>query len=298
VVLVRSEDGAAPWLVRPLRIGVVNIMPRAETYEPYLVRPLARAALPVELTWIRLESHTYASSDAERIDRHYVTYAQATSRLPLDGLLLTGAPVEEMNFESVRYWVELCAILTDCRAKVASVLGLCWGGLALARQLGIDKDRFDTKLFGVYRETTLDPEHPVLGGSDDVFHCTHSRHAGIRPERLEEARDAGVVRLLSHGLETGHSIFESADRRFLSHLGHPEYEAARLVHEWERDSSLGRVDVAPPANFDPAKPANVWRSHCNELFGRWLQDVSARGKETRAAGSAGAPADEPFRAGP
>jgi homoserine O-succinyltransferase len=279
VVLVKSDDGEAgpAGVQRPLRVGVVNVMPRAETYEPYLVRPLERAALPVELTWIRLESHTYASSDAGTIERRYVTYARATSKHPLDGLLLTGAPVEEMPFESVRYWAELCAILADCRARVASVLGLCWGGLALARQLGIDKCRFDKKLFGVYAETTLDPDHPILGGGDDVFRCAHSRHAGIRPERLEEARDAGVVRLLSHGALTGYSIFESADRRFLAHLGHPEYEMARLVHEWERDSALGRTDVAPPANVDLTRPVNVWRSHGNDLFARWLQDLVSDG---------------------
>jgi homoserine O-succinyltransferase len=276
MTLVPSESDAAapPRGPRPLRVGVINIMPRAETYEAYLVRPIARAALPVNLTWIRLVSHVYGSSDADHIERRYISYEAASRHGSLDGLVLTGAPVEEMEFESVRYWPELCDILADCRAHVASVLGLCWGGLALARQLGIDKHRLERKLFGVYAETTLDPEHPILGGSDDVFHCAHSRHAGIRPERLEAARDDGVVRLLSRGAQTGYSIFESTDRRFLAHLGHPEYEVARLVHEWERDSALGRADVSPPANLDLENPVNLWRSHRNDLFERWLQDLS------------------------
>jgi homoserine O-succinyltransferase len=280
VVLVDSgqaqPDVGEVWPHRPLRIGIVNIMPRAETYEAYLVRPLARAALPVSPVWIRLQSHGYGSSDAAHIERTYVTFDRAVAREPLDGLVLTGAPVEEIEYRDVHYWAELCEILGHCRAHVPSVLGICWGGLALAKQLGIEKRIFEKKLFGVFQNAVLDPEHPVLGGSDDVFWCTHSRHSGARPTELEAARDAGIVRLLSYGSETGHSIFESTDGRFLMHLGHPEYEAARLAHEWERDSALGRKDVDPPRNFDPARPVNVWRSHCNDLFSRWLQYVARR----------------------
>jgi homoserine O-succinyltransferase/O-acetyltransferase len=265
---------------RPLRIGIVNIMPRAETYEVYLARPLERALLPVEPVWIRLASHRYQSSDAEHIERAYVTFDDAIRRGRLDGLILTGAPVEELEFCDVHYWAELCEILNFCRERVAGVLGICWGGLALANQIGIEKQLFEKKLFGVFRNVALDPEHPIVGGSDDAFWCTHSRHSGIRSADLESARDAGLVRLLSYGPETGYSIFESADRRFLAHLGHPEYEASRLAHEWERDLALGRSDVKAPQNFDPSCPVNVWRSHCNHLFARWLRQVAlARASE-------------------
>jgi homoserine O-succinyltransferase len=269
-------------------VGIVNVMPRAETYEPFLVRPLARAAVPVSLAWIRLRSHSYASSDRARIERSYVAYDEAVAAAPLDGLVLTGAPVEELPFREVHYWPELCDILSHSRAEVGSVLGICWGGLALAKQLGIEKHPFEKKLFGVFEETVLDAEHPIVGGSDDVFRCTHSRHSGIRVEDLEAARDAGIVRLLSHGQETGYSLFESVDRRFLMHLGHPEYEASRLVHEWERDAAAGRPDVDPPRHFDPARPVNVWRSHCNDLFGRWLLYL-AHLRQSAAARLGGAP---------
>jgi homoserine O-succinyltransferase len=259
---------------RALRIGIVNIMPRAETYEAYLARPLERALLPVAPVWIRLASHSYQSSDAGHIERAYVTFDDAIWRAPLDGLILTGAPVEELEFCDVHYWAELCEILSFCRERVAGVLGICWGGLALAKLLGVEKHRFEKKLFGVFQNVTLDSEHPIVGGSDDAFWCTHSRHSGIRSTELEAARDAGLVRLLSYGPETGYSIFESADRRFLAHLGHPEYEAARLTHEWERDLALGRTDVQAPRNFDPSRPVNVWRSHCNHLFSRWLRHLT------------------------
>src|ERR1700733_3254664 len=134
MVLVASEqaepgvDGV--WPHRPLRIGIVNVMPRAETYEAHLVRPLARALLPVCPVWIRLQSHSYGSSDAAHIERSYVTFSRAVARDGLDGLVLTGAPVEELEFRDVHYWTELCEILGFCRAHVPSVLGLCWGGLA------------------------------------------------------------------------------------------------------------------------------------------------------------------------
>jgi homoserine O-succinyltransferase len=265
---------AAAWTGRSLRIGIVNIMPRAETYEPYLLRPLGRALLPVEPVWVRLESHRYASSDAVHIQGKYIVFEQAVRRRPLDGLILTGAPVEDLEFRDVHYWTELCEILGFCRTHTLGVLGLCWGGLALAKQLGLEKKNFERKLFGVFQNTALDPEHSILGGSDDAFWCAHSRHSGISAPDLEAARDAGLVRLLSYGPETGYSIFESADRRFLAHLGHPEYEPARLAHEWERDSALGRPDVDPPRNFDPTSPINVWRSHCNDLFARWLRQVA------------------------
>lgn len=265
---------------RPLRIGIVNIMPRAQTYEPYLLRPLERVLLPVEPVWIRLASHLYGSSDAERIRSRYVTFEAALGQAPLDALVLTGAPVEELPFERVHYWEELSELLRFCQREVRSTLGLCWGGLALANLLGLEKRVFPRKLFGVFQNRFLSPEHVITGGSDDLFWCAQSRHSGIADRELEGAHDAGTVRLLSHGADTGYTLFESHDHRFVMHLGHPEYEAARLVHEWERDASLGRADVEPPRNFDPQRPHNVWRSHCNELFSQWLRYVDRERRQT------------------
>ncbi len=259
-----------------LRVGIVNIMPRAQAYEAYLLRPLERAPHVVRPVWIRLESHTYTSSDAAHIDRHYTSFDGALADGALDGLILTGAPVEELAFSDVRYWDELRAILSYARRAVGGSLGLCWGGLALAQLLGLEKEMFDKKLFGVFQNRTLLREHPLTHGFDDVFWCAHSRHSGIESRALEAAQESGDVRLLAHGDETGYTLFESADQRFLAHLGHPEYEAERLVHEWERDSSLGRVDVEPPRHFDVTRPVNCWRSHCTEVFTRWLDGIAKR----------------------
>jgi homoserine O-succinyltransferase len=258
---------------KPLRVGVINIMPRAETYEANLLRPLARASSLVSPVWIRLQSHIYGSSDAQHIARRYATYEQASSMAPLDGLILTGAPVEELAFEDVHYWPELATILRHARDHVSSTLGLCWGGLALAKQLELDKQRFPKKLFGVYQNRNLAPNAGVLGDSDDLFWCAHSRHSGISDEVLERAARDGHVSLLSHAPETGYSIFESIDGRYVMHLGHPEYDARRLAFEWERDQALGRTDVEAPRNFDPRSPANSWRSHRATFFSQWLQTL-------------------------
>ncbi len=268
---VLRQPAAEERAERALRVGVLNVMPKAESYEPYLLRPLAQAAELVEPVWLRLESHAYGSSDAAHIQRYYRTFAQAIGEQALDGLILTGAPVEELSFEAVHYWQELSRILAFARRNLQSTLGLCWGGLALARLVGLDKVSFPKKLFGVYGNRNLSSSHPISGAFDDVFSCAHSRHSGIADRTLEDASDRGLVRLLSHAPETGYSIFDSTDGRYFMHLGHPEYEAERLVHEWRRDRELGRVDVERPANFDPDNPLNVWRSHRNTLFSEWLR---------------------------
>lgn len=276
-----AEPGPGAWPPprtqpdRPLRIGIINIMPRAESYEPYLLGPLVRSAWPLEVVWIRLQSHTYSSSDGDRIAHHYMTFEQALARRPLDGLILTGAPVEELPFHQVTYWPELTQILVRARAEIASTLGLCWGGMALAKQLDIDKRVLPRKLFGVFENLNLSPGRGLLGGGDDRFWCAQSRHSGIADRELERARDAGLVDLLSHSTEAGYSIFETPDHRYVMHLGHPEYEPARLVEEWNRDAQLGRTDVQAPRNFDLASPVNNWRSHCSVLFSQWLAAIAA-----------------------
>lgn len=258
---------------RPLRIGFINLMPRAEEYEKSLLAPFARAAVAVEPVWIRLALHAYSSSDPNRIQNAYTTFEEALVAAPLDGLVLTGAPVEEMAFEDVLYWDELAAILRYAQHDALSTLGLCWGGLALAHLVGIEKVLFEKKLFGVYPLENLSPEHGTLAGADDVFTCPQSRHSGIADARLERAANDGVIRLLAHSVAAGYSIFESADRHFLVHLGHPEYEPRRLAFEYARDQRAGRSDVERPHGFDVDRPLSTWRSHATDFFGRWARSL-------------------------
>lgn len=261
---------------RPVRVGIVNIMPKLEAYEPLLLGPLSRATRPVEPVLIRLTTHRYASSDQAHLERHYRSFTEAVDEAPLDGLILTGAPVEDLEFEDVSYWPELTQLLDYARGQIASTLGLCWGGLALARMLGIPKLLYPRKLFGVYAHRRLVDAHPLLAGQPAAFPCAHSRHAGIADAELERAARDGRVRLLGHAPDTGYTLFETPDHRFVMHLGHPEYVADRLVFEWNRDQSLGRTDVPPPRDFDPENPVTSWHAHREALFDRWIDLLAAR----------------------
>jgi homoserine O-succinyltransferase len=272
-VLCISEEEANRADIRPLRVGILNIMPKGEAYEPYLLFPLSRTIIQIEPIWIRLHSHAYKSTDLEHLDQYYDFFENAIVKAPLDGLVVTGAPVEEMEYEQVSYWDEITTILAFARQNITSTFGICWGGLALAKMVGIEKEMFKEKLFGVFETRNLDRSHPITGELDDVFWCVQSRHSGISDGVLERERSSGKLNLLAHSDNGGYTIFESADRRFLMHLGHPEYEAQRLVDEYRRDAALGRSDVPLPANLDVNHPVNRWRSHGLEFFAQWVRFV-------------------------
>jgi homoserine O-succinyltransferase len=268
-----------PSPARPVRIGIVNLMPKLEAYEPLLLGPLARAPHAVEVVGIRLGSARYGSSDQAHLDRSYVTFAEAIAAGPLDGLVITGAPVEELPYEEVVYWRELTAILEHAGAEVPSTLGLCWGGLALAEILGIPKHNYPAKLFGVFELRRLGAPAEIsaglLAGQAPVFPCAQSRHAGIADAEIERAAARGIVRPLAHAAAGGYSLFETPDHRFVMHLGHPEYVADRLVFEWRRDRDLGRTDVPTPHGFDPEAPVTSWAAHREALFARWIDLLAA-----------------------
>lgn len=256
--------------MKPLRVGIVNIMPRLEAYEPLLVMPFARVSRPVETVLIRLATHGYQSSDHAHLDRAYRTFDAVIAEGPLDGLVISGAPVEEMPYADVHYWPELVKIMAYARQYIPSTLGLCWGGLALAATLKIPKLLYPQKLFGVYTHRIL-TESPLLAGQVGSFKCAHSRHAGIADWELQAAEQEGRVRLLGHSSDAGYTLFETPDHRFVMHLGHPEYVADRLVFEYRRDRELGRTDVTAPRDFDPDHPETTWLSHREQLFDRWTQ---------------------------
>ena len=259
--------------IRALRIGILNIMPKAEAYEFSLLHPLGRSVLQIDPVWIRLKTHQYRSSDGEHLKNLYVPFEEAIARSPLDGLILTGAPVEDIPFEEVSYWGEVQDILGFARRNIPITLGICWGGLALAKQLGIDKVVFPRKLFGVFETRNLDRNHRITGEMDDVFWCPQSRFSGIPDAVMERERVHGTVNLLAYSDEAGYTIFESADHRFLMHLGHPEYNAQRLVDEYQRDVKADKPGVEPPKNLDLDHPANRWKGQGAELFSQWIRFI-------------------------
>ena len=284
-LIVRSDYHAVPilerngirWIppaqakrqdIRPLRIGILNIMPLGEKYEFKILHPLGLSVLQLEPIWIRLESHNYKSWEPKHVDDIYVTYEEAMRDQPLDGLILTGAPVETIDYEDVHYWEEIKTILSDARKNIPSTLGLCWAGFVMAYLEGVKKLNYDHKLFGVFELKNLAPDHPIIGELDDVFFCPQSRHAGMPDEAMEEASESGRLKLLAYGPEAGYSIFSTTDERFIAHTGHPEYNATRLAEEAKRDH--GNPEVPAPANFDFNNPLNLWRSHRNTFFAQWV----------------------------
>ena len=271
-ILCVSTDEALKEDIRALRIGILNIMPQAETYEFSLLHPLGRSIMQIEPVWIKLKTHQYNSTDPSHLEKLYIPFEEAVDRRHLDGLIVTGAPVEEIPFEEVTYWEEVKRILRYAHNNIPSTLGICWGGLAIAKFLGLEKVVFPEKIFGAYETINLDSNHPITGEMDDVFWCAQSRYAGISDEALELERDRGNVRLLAHSDGAGYTIFESADQRFLIHLGHPEYEPSRLIEEYNRDKGK-RSDVNPPKNVDLDRPVNIWRSHRTEFFSQWIKYI-------------------------
>ena len=268
-----GEQEAEHQDIRPLRIGILNIMPHAEDYEFNLLAPMGRSILQIIPVWIRLKTHDYKSSDHAHLDRHYVPFDWAQSVASLDGLIVTGAPVEELPWESVTYWKELCGIVDAAKASGTSILGICWGGLALAKYLGIEKTMYPKKVFGVYATRNLVPGHPITGDLDDVFWCPQSRHSGIEDAVLEAAAAAGRVRLLAYAEKGGYTIFETPDHQIVMHLGHQEYNSSRLLGEAKRDRLKNRPDVGPLENLDEADPVNTWRANRNEFFNSWIKHV-------------------------
>ena len=254
-------------------------MPLGKQYEFNLLHPLGLSVLQIEPIWIRLQNHAYRSWDQSHLNELYVSWEAALDQGPLDGLIITGAPVEHLPFEEVTYWRELVELIEEARYTCASTLGLCWAGFALAYLAGVNKEPFNRKLFGVYPMRSLVPGHSLMGTQDDQFLCPQSRHAGLPDSAMESAQRQGRLRLLAYGESVGYTIFETPDQRQLMHLGHPEYNVGRIIAEMERDKARG--DVPPPENFNADHPRTLWRSHRNLLFQQWLwfcyQRVSLQG---------------------
>lgn len=271
-----------------LRIGCINIMPEAHTYEPFLLSSLNRPGYRTEAVWIRLASHAYQSTPPDHLARRYATFDRTLAIGPLDGLILTGAPVETFPFSTINYWQELSEILSYARKNIPGTLGLCWGGIALGKVMGIDEEVYEKKLFGVFSGLSLVSD-VSLGDDTGLFHCPHSRFAGISAASIARSSSNGEARILADGPETGAFIFESSDRRFTGHLGHPEYPAIRLAHEWERDMEKGRTDVTLPSHFNPDNPENTWSSHTNAFFSYWLESLvnQKKNKENTAVNTVG-----------
>ncbi len=258
---------------RPLRIGIVNLMPLKEMTEYDLLRHLSATPLPVELHLITMASHMSRNTPREHIEAFYRTW-DGVRGLEFDGMIFTGAPVENLAFEDVDYWNELTEMMDWARKNVRSTLYICWGAFAgLYHHHGIDKIMLSDKLSGVYRHTA-EPgakHEPLLRGMDDEFFVPHSRFAAVS---MDDVRSAADLRVIATSAEAGLYIAEAAGTRDFYITGHSEYAPDTLDFEYRRDVAKG-MSPHVPANYyrndNPDEgPVVRWRSHAALLFSNWL----------------------------
>ncbi|MCX6232258.1 MAG: homoserine O-succinyltransferase [Bacteroidetes bacterium] len=254
-----------------MRIGFLNIMPEAEKYEKYIFNLLERQSIPIEIILIKAKNHSYKSTNKKHLDKYYITFDQAIENQKLDGLIITGAPVETFPFEYITYWQELIEIFEYAKHNILSTMGLCWGGIAIGKYLGINSVQFNEKLFGVFPSVYLKKEHWMTDLTNREFDCPQSRYAGMNEEELLEAEKNGIIRLLVNAEEAGHYVFESIDERFIAHLGHPEYDTKRIIAEYERDIIKGLNHI--PMYFDVKNPVDTWQNHGNDFFSKWIKKI-------------------------
>jgi homoserine O-succinyltransferase len=271
-VFVMAEGRALRQDIRPMRVAILNLMPTKIATETQLLRLLGNTSLQVDVTLLHTATHESKNTAAQHLLDHYTTFEDVKGQ-HFDGLIITGAPVEKMEFNEVNYWNELAAILDWAEENVTAKLYLCWGAqAALHHRYGIGKYLLSQKMFGIFEHYTLIKDEPLLRGFDDVFHAPHSRHTDIRRRDIEAVKE---LRILAESIEAGVHIVATRDGRHVFVTGHPEYDPLTLRTEYERDYLLALPNVSIPMNYfsndDPTKPPLVrWRSHANLLFSNWL----------------------------
>ena len=270
-IFVMDDQRAMMQDIRPLKIAILNLMPTKEVTETQLLRLLGNTPLQIEITLLMMASHESANTSREYLDAFYRTF-DSVKDTKFDGLIVTGAPVENLPFEEVDYWPELVRILDWSRSHVYSTLHICWGSqAALYHHYGIGKHKLEEKAFGIFSHKVLNPTHKLVRGFDATFLAPHSRHTTIHKEDIEKVPE---LELLAESPEAGVYLVASRDGRRVFVSGHGEYDAETLAREYNRDISKGlKIDV--PKNYYPDdNPAHVppvmWRAHANLLFVNWL----------------------------
>jgi homoserine O-succinyltransferase len=270
-IFVMTEKRAVTQDIRPLRILLLNLMPRKIETETQFSRLLGNTALQVELELMHTRTHASKHTPPEHLLSFYKTFDDVKDS-KYDGMIITGAPVELMAFEEVEYWEELQRIMAWSLSHVHSTLHVCWGAQAgLYCHYGIKKHVMDAKMFGVFRHRVERRRSILLRGFDDIFMAPHSRHTEVRREDIEKVPE---LQILASSNEAGVYLAAAKNGRQIFVMGHPEYDADTLKNEYLRDRNSG-LEIAPPENYFPegapeAAPFVTWRGHANLLFANWL----------------------------
>uniref|UniRef100_UPI0040274EB1 homoserine O-acetyltransferase MetA n=1 Tax=Prevotella sp. TaxID=59823 RepID=UPI0040274EB1 len=270
-IFVMDDSRATSQDIRPLRIVILNLMPLKITTETDLVRLLSNTPLQLEIYFMKLKSHTSKNTPIEHMMMFYKDF-DVLQKEKFDGMIITGAPIEHLEFEDVEYWNEISKIFAWANTHVTSTMYICWAAQAgLYYHYGVPKYQLPKKMFGIFQQHTLQPQIPLFRGFDDVFYMPHSRHTEVRREDIEKHNELEIV---AESPESGVSIVMARGGRQIFVTGHMEYSPYTLDSEYRRD--LGkRDDVDMPKNYyrdnDPQKAPNVtWRAHANLLFSNWI----------------------------
>ena len=270
-IFVITETRALTQDIRPLKIAILNLMPTKIETETQLARLLGNTPLQVELTLLHTESYKSKNVNEEHLLAFYKTFAEV-ERETFDGMVITGAPVEQMPFEEVSYWEELCRIFEWTKTHVTSTFHICWGAQAgLYYHYGINKHPLPEKLFGIYDHEVEHKSSILFRGFDDVFPAPHSRHTTILREDVEKVPQ---LKILASSKEAGLYVVSTAKGRQIFVTGHSEYDAGTLAKEYFRDVNAG-LPIKVPHNYFPddnpeLAPKVTWRSHANLLYSNWL----------------------------
>ncbi len=270
-IFVMTETRAITQDIRPLKILLLNLMPKKIETETQLSRLLGNSPLQVELELIHTKSHKSKNTPAEHLLAFYKTFDDVKHRT-FDGLIITGAPVENMPFEEVEYWDELCEIMEWSKTHVHSTFHICWGAQAgLYYHFGIDKKPLDNKMFGVFKHKADYKRSILFRGFDDEFMVPHSRHTTVD---IEDVKKVPEIKILASSEEAGIYAMATAEGKQIFITGHSEYDANTLANEYFRDLGEGKPIEIPKNYFPDDNPENepvvTWRSHANLLYSNWL----------------------------
>ncbi|MCI5711801.1 MAG: homoserine O-succinyltransferase [Lachnospiraceae bacterium] len=270
-IFVMDENRAAHQDIRPIDIAILNLMPLKEDTELQLLRSLSNTPLQVDVTFLTVSSHESKNTSQSHLNKFYLTFEDIKYRT-FDGLIITGAPVEQMPYEEVDYWDEVCKIMEWTKTNVTSTLHLCWGAQAgLYYHYGIPKHDLAQKKFGIYRHHVMNRKVPLVRGFDDYFYAPHSRHTEVLKEDIEKVTELTV---LAESEEAGVFLVSDPEGKKIFVMGHPEYDRLTLDKEYKRDKEKG-LAIEKPVNYYPdddetKKPYLQWRSHGNILYANWL----------------------------
>ena len=270
-IFIMDEKRAISQDIRPLQIAILNLMPIKHDTEIQLMRALSNTPLQVDITFVCMETHVSKNTPASHLNKFYSKFSEIKNR-HFDGLIITGAPVEQIEFEEVNYWEELKELMDWSDTNVFSTLHICWGAQAgLYYRYGINKSKLDKKAFGIFEHEVIHRKVPLMRGFDDVFLAPHSRHTVVSRDEIEACKD---LTILAESDMAGVFIAIGKDGKHIFVLGHPEYDRETLDIEYKRDRDKG-LDIDIPYNYYPNDnpdnpPLLTWRAHSNALYTNWL----------------------------